>query len=451
MPEIPSAVAAPNPVEGLDGIRGSFRQFQEGKLKPASTRDAIEVAQAGGIGGIGERHGVEGGRGGPVTVAFPFVGGAVGGSHISAVKLIKGLDPCEFRPLVVLHRAEAPTIELLQSEGIAFERAPTTECFDPAGPDKLRQLAAVPRLTLMLERFLRQRNVRIVHTNDGPMHATWAMPARLAGAKLLWHHRGNPRAAGLRFLAPWLANRVVSVSRFASPLPGLISASNRNSVVHSPFDTSIAEAATLDERAEAAAMAPWVEMAQLGLPPGARLLGFFGHLIDRKRPIQFVETVAAITARCPSMPVAGLMFGEALEPGLDVAVMERARQLGVEDRIRLMGFRTPPEPWLDACDVLVVTAVDEPYGRTLVEAMLLGTPVVAAASGGNIEAIRHGETGVLVPADRPEAFANAIIALLEEPMAAAALAATARTEALARYGIAGHVQSISDIYRQLAA
>nr|WP_310522533.1 glycosyltransferase family 4 protein [Polymorphobacter sp.] len=387
---------------------------------------------------------------GPVTIAFPFVGGAVGGSHISAVKLITGLDPREFKPLVILHRAEAPTIDLLESEGISFERAPTEDCFDPVGPDKLRQLAAVPRRTFLLERFLRQRNVRIVHTNDGPMHATWALPARLAGAKLLWHHRGNPRAAGLRFLAPWLANRVVSVSRFASPPPGLISAANRNSVVHSPFDTSIADAASMDAR-PATALAPLVEMAQLGLPPGARLLGFFGHLIDRKRPIQFVETVAAITARCPGMPVAGLMFGEALEPGLDVAVMERARELGVADRIRLMGFRTPPEPWLEACDVLVVTAVDEPYGRTLVEAMLLGTPVVAAASGGNVEAIRHGETGVLVPPDRPEAFANAIIALLEEPMAAAALAATARTEALARYGIAGHVRSISDIYRQLAA
>src|SRR3546814_2769463 len=43
-------------------------------------------------------------------------------------------------------------------------------------------------------RFLRSKNVAIVHSNDGRTHATWALPARLAGAKLLWHHRGNPGA-----------------------------------------------------------------------------------------------------------------------------------------------------------------------------------------------------------------------------------------------------------------
>lgn len=378
---------------------------------------------------------------GPVTIAFPFAGGPIGGSHISAIKLIKGLDRREFRPLVFLHKCEGATVDLLTSEGIAFESAPSPDCFDPAAPGWFRQLASAPRLTMLLERFLRHRGVRIVHTNDGPMHATWAMPARLAGAKLLWHHRGNPRAAGLRFLAPWLASRVVSVSRFASPQPGLISAANRCSIVHSPFDTALA---TRDMPAADG-------HAEMGLAPGTRLLGFFGHLIDRKRPLLFVETIAAIMARNPRWPVAGLMFGEALEPGLDTQVLALAAKLGVADRIHLMGFRTPAEPWLKLCDALVVTAVDEPYGRTIIEAMLVGTPIVAAASGGNLEAIRHFETGLLVPPDQPEAFADAILALLEEPVATAALTAAARTEALSRYGIDRHVRSISNIYRRLAA
>src|SRR3546814_7600661 len=46
-------------------------------------------------------------------------------------------------------------------------------------------------------RFLRSKNVAIVHSNDGRTHATWALPARLAGAKLLWHHRGNPGARAI--------------------------------------------------------------------------------------------------------------------------------------------------------------------------------------------------------------------------------------------------------------
>jgi glycosyltransferase involved in cell wall biosynthesis len=132
-------------------------------------------------------------------------------------------------------------------------------------------------------------------------------------------------------------------------------------------------------------------------------------------------------------------------------MLQRAADLGISDRIRVMGFRSPPEPWLQLCELLVVTAVDEPYGRTIVEAMLLGTPVVAAASGGNTEAIRHLKTGVLVPADDPGAFADAIIGLLDDPATARALAVTAQEEAMTRYGIDGHVRAISEIYRDMAA
>jgi glycosyltransferase involved in cell wall biosynthesis len=380
-----------------------------------------------------------------VTIAFPFAGGAIGGSHISAVKLIKGLDRSEFDPIVMLHRCMGPTVELFQSEGIAYQQAPSLDYFDPAAPARWRQLASLPRQALRLARFLRQSGVDIVHTNDGPMHATWALPARLAGAELLWHHRGNPRAAGLRYLAPWLATRVVSVSRFASPPPGVVSAAGRCTIVHSPFDTDVAKAPQAVPAASAA------ELAAAGVPADARLLGYFGNFINRKRPVEFVETVAAIAARRPDLPVVGLMFGEALEPGLEALMLQRAADLGISDRIRVMGFRSPPEPWLQLCELLVVTAVDEPYGRTIIEAMLLGTPVVAAASGGNTEAIRHLKTGVLVPADDPGAFADAIIALLDDPAAARALAVAAQEEAMTRYGIDGHVRAISEIYREMAA
>jgi glycosyltransferase involved in cell wall biosynthesis len=380
-----------------------------------------------------------------LTIAFPFAGGAVGGSHISAVKLLKGLNQARFDPLVLVHHCTGPTIDLLENEGIAYEAAPLTGFFDPSAVDRLQQLAALPGQTLRLARFLRRRRVRIVHTNDGPMHATWALPARLAGAELLWHHRGNPRAAGLRFLAPWLASRVVSVSSFASPLPGLMSAAGRCTVVHSPFDTDFAVPSETAGRHVAD------ELAAVGVPPHARLLGFFGHFISRKRPVEFVEMIAIIAAERPDLHIVGLMFGEALDADLNARVLNRIAALGIADHIRIMGFRTPPEPWLEASEVMVVTAVDEPYGRTIIEAMLLGTPVVASASGGNVEAIRDLETGVLVPADDPRAFARAVIALLDEPVAAAAIASAARADALRRYGIERHIKAISDIYTELAA
>jgi glycosyltransferase involved in cell wall biosynthesis len=96
--------------------------------------------------------------------------------------------------------------------------------------------------------------------------------------------------------------------------------------------------------------------------------------------------------------------------------------------------------------VLLVPAVEEPFGRSLIEAMLLGTPLIAAESGGNPEIIRHGETGYLVRPDDPNAFAERAVALLRDAGARAAIAARARADAVARFEMQRHAQSIMQIY-----
>ena len=144
------------------------------------------------------------------------------------------------------------------------------------------------------------------------------------------------------------------------------------------------------------------------------------------------------------------MFGEELDPGIEARMRDAIARLDLEDAVRLMGFQRPIEPWIAACDANVVTAVDEPFGRTLIEAMLIGTPVVAAASGGNVEAIRDGQTGLLVPPDDPLAFAHAIASLLE-PRRAATLTQTAAEEARQRFSVRAHAEAVAGVYRDLVA
>ena len=95
------------------------------------------------------------------------------------------------------------------------------------------------------------------------------------------------------------------------------------------------------------------------------------------------------------------MFGEDREP-MRQQVMDRISALGLRERCFFMGPHYPIGPWIAGCDVLVAPAVAEGSGRALVEAMLIGTPVVATNDGGHCEIINHGETGYLVPADNPE-------------------------------------------------
>ncbi len=370
----------------------------------------------------------------PVIVCFPFVGDRLGGSSISALNLIRHLDRQRYEPLILMHVVDGAAARLFKKEQLPFEQAPIREC--ATGTERADDVRFLLRSTGPLASFLRRRGVGIVHTTDGRMHATWGPPSRLAGAKMLWHHRANPRAVGLRFLAPWVADQVVAVSQFSLPQPGLISAARKSTVIHNPFAT---DAAPIDRGEARRAL-----LAELGRGPDVHVVGFVGNLYERKRPLVFVETIAHMLASDPGLEIVAPMFGERREGGAEVtAAIERH---GLAGRVCLMGFRYPPEPWIAACDLLLVPSVEEPFGRSLIEAMLLGTPLIAADSGGNPEIIRQGETGYLVPPDDPDAFAERALVLLRDAGARAAIAAKGRADAVSRFDMQRHAQSIMQIY-----
>lgn len=376
-------------------------------------------------------------------ICFPFAGGLVGGSHVSALKLIQSLDSTEFEPLVLLHSPEGPLRDFIESAGLRFELAPPVHVWRPGDRLATRRIVhALPDL-LRMRAFLKARRIRIVHTNEGPMHATWSLPARLAGAGHIWHHRGNPRARGLRMQAPLLASRVLCVSNFAAPEPGFWSVRHKSSAVYSPFDTSIAQ---IDRAAARDGL-----QSELGVGPGTVVLAFLGQFAERKRPLVFVETIAALRRARPDLPLIALMFGEEFEPGIEARIRARIEQLEVTDLVRIMGFVRPIEPWLAASDILIVPAVEEPFGRTLIEAMLVGTPVVAAASGGNVEAIRNRGTGLLARVDDPADLAAHVLDLIDHPALAGTIAHRARQEAMLKFSVEHHVKKVTAIYREVLA
>ncbi|WP_342642058.1 glycosyltransferase family 4 protein [Rhodoligotrophos ferricapiens] len=378
----------------------------------------------------------------PITVCFPFIGDEIGGSHISAIKLIEALNPSLVRPLIALQAEAGPVADYLRERRLPYLLAPGRPLAKRGDVAKLaRSIMHVLCDTGRLTRFLTDNAVDVVHTNDGRTHAQWMIPARLAGARHIWHHRGDPDALGVNYFAPIVSDHVITVSSFARPRHPIIAIGSKLSVVHSPFDVP----SRMGDREAARAQL----LKALNVAPETRFLGYFGLLIERKRPIAFVEAVAAFVEKCPDIPVMGLVFGVpgTESPHYDRLITERARALGIEDQIRLMGFRQPVEPWMQAMDALLVPAVREPFGRTLIEAMFLGTPVVATSDGGNLEAIEHGVTGYLVPPDEPAAFVEPVRALLVNERQRHAIVDAARARALASYSVERHVAELTAIYR----
>ena len=373
-----------------------------------------------------------------LTVCYPLAGDALGGSHVSLRGLLEELDPAAYRVLVVPELRDGKLARFFSGFEQVVDPAPPLRSFRPGqsfGPvQAARTFAGLRRRAA----FLRAQGVDIVHTNDGRSHASWALAARIAKVRLLWHHRGDPGARGLRYVAPLLADRIVAVSSFALPR-GQLGAAASASVIHSPFDVSI----TADR----------VRMRKLildatGAHEDTLICGYSGAFVERKRPLDFVAAIEAL-GRISDRPVVGAMFGLARDPKMEARLDAAIRAMRGPARVERLGWRTPGHEWLAGCDMLLVPAVDEPLGRTLVEAMLVGTPVVAVSSGGNPEALEGG-CGVLVEPGDANAMALVAEQLSRESVMREGMVERARLAARQRFSRQNHASRVIATYHALA-
>lgn len=104
---------------------------------------------------------------------------------------------------------------------------------------------------------------------------------------------------------------------------------------------------------------------------------------------------------------------------------------------------------MSACDLVAHTSTaPEPFGRVVVEAMLCGRPVVAAAAGGIGELVEHDHTGWLVPPGEPSLLADAIANCRNQPLHAATIANQARHTASQRFHLNTINQQIAQLLHQ---
>jgi glycosyltransferase involved in cell wall biosynthesis len=124
---------------------------------------------------------------------------------------------------------------------------------------------------------------------------------------------------------------------------------------------------------------------------------------------------------------------------------------GLEDVVALLGRRRDVPDLLHAADVFVLSSRQEGFPITILEAMAAGKPVIATDVGGCSEAVVHGETGLIVPPENPDALANAIIELLEDRDRSAAMGAAGRERVEREFTVDRMVEQHLEVYERLAA
>jgi len=183
------------------------------------------------------------------------------------------------------------------------------------------------------------------------------------------------------------------------------------------------------------------------------LVLYSGRLVERKGIRELLDAVPLVLARAPKCRFV-LAGGPPPYSGDQVARqwLEPAQE-PCRGRIHFTGWLTPDglADWYARADVLVVPSRYEPFGMVILEGMLYGLPIAAAAVGGPAEILEAGRTGLLFPPRDSGALADALLLLVGDPLLRARLGQAARREVRMRWAWPRRVVEMREVYEELVA
>lgn len=156
---------------------------------------------------------------------------------------------------------------------------------------------------------------------------------------------------------------------------------------------------------------------------GRHVTGYVGRLHPRKGVETLLRAMPAIRARFPDALLLMIGCHDGSREGIEYAgkLEALARELGVSDVVKFLGYRKDVPVLLSACDVAVLPSESESFGMVLAEAWVQGVPTVASDVGGCREITMASGAGRLAEPGDFASFAGAIIEMLADRERAAGM------------------------------
>jgi glycosyltransferase involved in cell wall biosynthesis len=295
-----------------------------------------------------------------------------------------------------------------------------------------------------LDALFRQYRPVVVHTHLLALNYAYPLMLRYrTPARVHTVHNLAPREMGVRVSA-WVRQMAFRY-RVGGVIPVAIAEEVRASIQRVygyPDPPLIPNGIPTDEYApNPDTRAQWRQAH--GIEPRATVVTHIGRFAFQKNHALLIEAFAQVRADAPLYLL--LVGGGELEN----AVREQVAALGLQERVRFLGIRADVADILRASDVFVLSSRWEGNPMSVMEAMAAGLPVVSTAVGGVPELVREGVTGLLVPSEDAGALAQAMQALVDDPVRRQAMGAAARQHAVAHFDIRHTVRGYEQLYEKL--
>lgn len=394
----------------------------------------------------------------PLTTATPIVRVItrlnIGGPSIQATRLTDALDAHGFSTTLIYGR-------LGDGEGdMSYLIAPGARAIYLDSLRRPLSPLADLRALLRLYRELKRARPAIVHTHM----AKAGMLGRVAAAAYNMTRGAAPRTRVIHtyhghvldgYFSPLMTTVFITLERMLARVSDVIIAISpaierelrdgfrigrgaQYRVVPLGFD--LGAFAAIDDRARADAR------QRLDVAADTEVVSTVGRLTAIKQHRLFLDAIAAATRSRPR--VLALVAGDGeLRSDLETY----ARQLGIADRVRFLGWRRDLSTIYGATDVFMLTSRNEGTPVALIEAMASGVPGVSTDVGGVKDVIDSAEVGARVPDGDAAGLAAQLVRYLADPELRRRSGQRARAAVLDRYGLDRLVGDITALYRDLLA
>lgn len=308
-----------------------------------------------------------------------------------------------------------------------------------------------------LVKFFRQERFDIVHTHTVKPGLLGRLAAKLAGVPIIIHTvHGYYSYEGMSRLQNFIFDTIEKIGAFCSDL--LLSQNHED--IDRTINNSIAPPEKIHFLGNGINLQEFVadkvsneEVGELrrnlSILPDEAVIGFIGRLVQEKGIIEFIE--AANILKLKGIKAKYLVVGTPQKNKRSTVDPEEImKSYGLDEDILLLGYREDIPELYALMDILAFPSHGrEGVPRVVMEAAAFGLPVVATSVRGANEAIKDGETGILVPSRDSKALAEGIEKVLSDPDLAKLISENSRIHAASHFDERQFFYRTDQEYRRL--
>lgn len=354
------------------------------------------------------------------TIAVMHFGGKIlRGSEVCAIHTIDGLQEAGYRVILIANNPEVITSRLKQAPHKVLQSAFPELMLDEKLSFPLWQWL---KKLIELKRFLEIEKPALLLASGG-------LPCQIGKPISKWlkipiavhlHHPASKRYFYF-WMVPW-ADLIITPSRHTQAVIQK-KCNAAASVVYNGID--------VDDTFYPAQRAPDLRNS-LGISKDAIVVASVGALVPHKRMDLFLRALALANIKS-RLPLHALVIGTGPEkPRLE----QLADELGISKCVTFIERALEIPPYLQqVADIHLLASSEEGFGLSVVEAAACGLPNIVSASGALMEVVQNGIDGIHVQGAQPEAFAEALLQLSENPDLRLRMGQAGRQQAMNKFSV----------------